>query len=114
MVSVELQSASDSVWASVSPESQESLGVAMQGAQQALKNVLNLARSREVALSQAIELSRLHKEAIANVKSTLTRLAAYNEEPATSLPKLHFNIEKLDHTISDAQVSFQPSLLNNL
>lgn len=103
MISQNLQSCSDLIKISLTPEAQEDLAVKQQQLMQVLKNTLNSARSREATLEQAIIMWEEYEELLRNVKHILSK-AVPGDEPVATMSALLSNIQHLGTSIDGLHV----------
>ncbi|XP_039285327.1 nesprin-1-like [Nilaparvata lugens] len=104
LVSQQIKAASDEIWPSLSSSEQEDLSQKQQRLTQLLKNTLNLARSRQAQLEQDSEVWKDYLQSLDKVKATLAR-AKFDDEPVTTAAGLQFNIQKINHALTDTQVN---------
>jgi nesprin-1 len=106
----QIQQSGDRIWPSLCTSEQEELSAEHQQATQALKNTLNLARSRKAQLDQD---SELWKEYL-NLKEKVHHIAGRNkfvDDSVSSLPSLHSNIQRIAYSLNDIQVNFKHVVL---
>jgi len=103
LISQNLQSCSDSIKISLTPEAQEDLALKQQQLMQVLKNTLNSARSRQATLEQAIIMLEEYQELLHNVRHILSR-AVPGDEPVATLSALLSNIQLLGTAVDGLHV----------